>query len=71
MPRNQFNQQLVFVMQTIMGLAYLGGGLFLVASSLTYGILPTGTIRYAIGGLLIVYGLFRVYRGIQLWKNES
>jgi hypothetical protein len=69
MSKKTLNQQLVFALQTTMGLAYVGGGLFLVASSLTYGFLPTGTIRYTIGSLILVYGIFRVYRAIQLWKE--
>lgn len=69
MSKKMLNQQLVFALQMTMALAYVGGGLFLVASSLTYNILPTGPVRYIAGSLILVYGIFRVYRAIQLWKE--
>ncbi|RCR71337.1 hypothetical protein DUE52_02205 [Larkinella punicea] len=51
----------------LMGLLYLGGGIYLIASSQSFGLLPTGIFRYLLAGLLIIYGLFRAYRGIQRW----
>lgn len=53
-------------MGMLMGLAYTGGGIYLMASSQSFGgLLPTGTFRYLLAVLLIVYGLFRTYRGFQ------
>ncbi|RRB04970.1 hypothetical protein EHT25_11005 [Larkinella rosea] len=49
----------------LMGLLYLGGGIYLIASSQSFGLLPTGTFRYLLAGLLIIYGLFRAYRGVE------
>ncbi|GAB3910802.1 hypothetical protein GCM10028803_50910 [Larkinella knui] len=49
----------------LMGLIYLGGGIYLIASSQSFGLLPTGAFRYLLAGLLVIYGLFRAYRGIQ------
>ncbi len=51
-----------------MGLAYMGGGIFLMSSSQTFGVLPTGIIRTAMYVMLLVYGAFRVYRGLKQWK---
>jgi len=53
----------------LMGLAYLGGGIYLVASSQSLGILPTGMFRYALAILLIIYGLFRIYRVVQRFRE--
>lgn len=52
-------------LNVLMGLLYLGGGIYLIASSQSFGLLPTGTFRYLLAGLLIAYGLFRAYRGVQ------
>ncbi|WP_128548457.1 hypothetical protein [Larkinella soli] len=56
-------------LNVLMGLAYMGGGIFLIASSQSFGMLPTGPFRYLLGGLLVVYGLFRMYRGIQHFRD--
>lgn len=56
-------------LNVLMGLAYTGGGIFLIASSQSFGFLPTGTFRYLLAGLLILYGLFRVYRGVQQYRD--
>ena len=52
-------------LNVLMGLAYLGGGIYLVASSQSLGILPTGVFRYTLAVLMIIYGLFRIYRVIE------
>ena len=52
-------------LNVLMGLLYLGGGIYLIASSQSFGLLPTGVFRYLLAGLLIIYGLFRAYRGVQ------
>jgi hypothetical protein len=52
-----------------MGLLYLGGGLFLIfANQLGFEMESFDkTFRYIFGGLCIVYGSWRIYRG---YKKE-
>lgn len=49
MKRKPFYRQLSSILSMSIGLAYFGGGLFLVASSATFGMLPSGLIRYLFG----------------------
>lgn len=70
MAKVPFHQQLMFAMQTFMGLAYLGGGIFLMSSSLTFGVIPTGMFRYVLAVMLMIYGAFRSYRGIVSWQER-
>ena len=52
-------------------LAYLGGGIALMASSQSFGVFPEkGILRYGLGILLLLYGGFRMYRSIQQLRNE-
>lgn len=71
MKRKPLYRQLSSILSMIIGLAYLGGGLFLVASSATFGMLPSGVIRYLFGGMLIVYGGYRFYRGYVQYQNDN
>ena len=51
----------------IMPIAYIGVGLFVLLSERTKeSLLPTQ--RYSLGGLIIVYGIFRAYRLIKTQK---
>lgn len=52
-------------LNVLMGLAYMGGGIYLIASSQSFGMLPTGPLRYIMAVLLLAYGVFRLYRGFQ------
>ncbi|HAK80327.1 MAG TPA: hypothetical protein DCR35_20730 [Runella sp.] len=71
MKRKPLHQQLSSSLSMAIGLAYLGGGLYLVASSATFGVLPSGALRYLFGAMLIVYGGYRFYRGYSLYKSEN
>lgn len=71
MKRKPLHQQISATLSMAIGLAYLGGGLFLVASSATFGMLPSGLIRYLFGGMLIIYGAYRFYRGYNHYKSEN
>ncbi|MEZ4900928.1 MAG: hypothetical protein R2822_03820 [Spirosomataceae bacterium] len=68
MKRKPLHQQLSASLSMAIGLAYFGGGLFLVASSTTFGILPSGIVRYLFGIMLILYGGYRFYRGYKHYK---
>jgi hypothetical protein len=53
----------------LMGLLYLGGGIYLIASSQSFGFLPTGSFRYVLAVLLLLYGVFRIYRGTEGFRK--
>jgi len=66
MNRNPSPDLLSRYLNVLMGLAYAGGGIFLMTSSQSFGILPpVGTIRTTLAVLLLIYGLFRSYRALQ------
>ena len=49
-----------------MALVYAGGGIYLIASSSSFNLIPPGSVwRYLLGAALIAYG---VYRGYRAWK---
>lgn len=53
----------------LMALAYVGGGIGLIASSQSFGILPTGSFRIVLAILLIIYGCFRGFRAYQRYQE--
>ncbi|TAE39643.1 MAG: hypothetical protein EAZ70_01700 [Runella slithyformis] len=71
MKRKPINQQLMVVLGATMGLVYLGGGLLLVTSSLSFSIFPNETFRYLFGALLIAYGTYRIYRAVNEYRREN
>jgi hypothetical protein len=53
----------------LMALTYIGGGVFLILSSLSFKMLPIGSLpRHAFAGTLILYG---AYRGYRVWKRRN
>ncbi|KAA0990366.1 hypothetical protein FXO21_09460 [Dyadobacter sp. UC 10] len=53
----------------LMAVTYIGGGVFLILSSLSFRLLPIGsTARYAFAGTLILYG---AYRGYRVWRRRN
>ena len=53
----------------VMALTYIGGGIFLILSSLSFRLLPIGSVpRYAFAGTLILYG---AYRGYRVWRKRN
>jgi hypothetical protein len=53
----------------LMALTYIGGGVFLVLSSLSFRLLPVGSLaRNAFAGTLILYG---AYRGYRVWRRRN
>ncbi len=70
MKRKPFHQRISSMLSMTIGLAYFGGGLFLVASSATFGMLPSGVIRYLFGGMLLLYGGYRFYRGYIQYRED-
>ena len=63
MSRRPVHQQVGFVASVFMALVYIGGGIFLIASSLSFRFLPAGSVyRYIFAIALIAYGIHRGYR---------
>ena len=57
---------------SVMALAYVGGGVFLILSSFSFRLLPVGSVwRYAMAGILILYGAYRGYRVLRRNQDES
>ncbi|SKC15646.1 hypothetical protein SAMN05660293_04890 [Dyadobacter psychrophilus] len=53
----------------LMALTYIGGGVFLILSSLSFRLLPVGSLaRNAFAGTLILYG---AYRGYRVWRRRN
>lgn len=69
---NRVPEQLTLFLSVAASMAYLGGGIALIASSQSFGILPTGgPLRYGMAVLLIVYGSFRAIRAYQRSKQRD
>lgn len=70
--QNSGSSRLMLAIATLAALAYLGGGIALIVSSQSFGMLPkTGPFRYGLGVLLIVYGAFRGYRAYQRFQQND
>ena len=69
--QNRGPTQLTLYISAVAALAYLGGGIALIASSPSFGLLPEpGPFRYGLGLLLIIYGAFRAYRVVQGFQEK-
>jgi hypothetical protein len=51
-----------------MGLIYIGIGGFVIQKQWFMTVLDK-SLSYALGGVMIVYGLFRIFRAYQSFKN--
>jgi len=64
--------RLTLYVAVLASLAYLGGGIALIASSQSFGVFPEpGLLRYVMGTLLLIYGGFRAYRAYQSFQNND
>lgn len=69
--RNRISEQLTLILATIASVAYLGGGIALIASSQSFVIFPPpGPLRYGLAALLIWYGGTRAYRAYYMYKDN-
>ncbi len=63
MKKRPFHQEIGFITSMFMALVYIGGGIYLIASSLSFRFLPAGSAaRYIFAVALIAYGIYRGYR---------
>ncbi len=71
--RNRTPERLTLWLSTLASLAYLGGGIGLMASSQSFYPFPLepGPFRYALAALMIVYGLFRGSRAIKRFRGKD
>ena len=70
--QNRGSAQLTLYISALASLAYLGGGIALIASSQSFGMLPEpGPFRYGMGVLLVIYGTFRAYRAYQRFQEND
>ena len=64
--------RLTLYVAVLASLAYLGGGIALIASSQSFGVFPEpGLLRYGMGTLLLIYGGFRAYRAFQAFQDNG
>ena len=70
--RNRGPARLTLYISVLASLAYLGGGIALIASSQSFGVFPEpGLLRYSMAVLLLVYGSFRAYRAYQRFQEDD
>ncbi|MVM29722.1 hypothetical protein GO755_06740 [Spirosoma sp. HMF4905] len=70
--QNSGPARLTLYISVLASLAYMGGGIALIASSQSFGMLPeTGPLRYGLGILLFIYGAFRGYRAYQGFQQND
>jgi hypothetical protein len=81
---NRLAENLRFYLSVLASVAYLGGGIALIASSQSFGIadsdgplsrilafiITDGPFRYALAVLLILYGAFRGFRAFQQFRSQ-
>lgn len=69
MKEKPLHEKVMDLASLLMALIYVGGGIALVFSSSSFNFLPiTNVQRYALGGTLVLYGIFRGYR---VWKRNN
>jgi hypothetical protein len=67
---NRLAEQLRLTLSVLASIAYLGGGIGLIASSQSFGIaVLAGPLRYVLAALLFAYGSFRAYRAWQDFRG--
>jgi len=70
MPEKSVQERVALIVSCFMAVAYLGGGIFLITSSLSFGFLAAGSPeRYLLAVLLVLYGLYRGYRAWAMFKS--
>jgi lipopolysaccharide export LptBFGC system permease protein LptF len=70
--QNRGPARLTLLIAVLASLAYLGGGIALIASSQSFGVFPEpGVLRYSMAVMLIAYGTFRIFRAYQQIRNET
>lgn len=69
---NRMAETLRLTLAVLASIAYLGGGIGLIASSQSFGIaVLAGPLRYVLSALMLVYGTFRAYRAWQQYRDSQ
>ncbi len=72
MREKPLHEKLGDLTSSVMALAYVGGGVFLILSSFSFRLLPIGSVwRYAFAGILILYGAYRGYRVLRRNQDDE
>lgn len=70
--RDRGAARLTLYISVLASLAYLGGGIALIASSQSFGVFPErGPFRYGLAVLLLAYGSFRAYRAYGQFRGNA
>lgn len=70
--QNRGPARLTLYISVLASLAYLGGGIALIASSQSFGVFPApGPLRYGLAALLLIYGSYRAYRAYQQFQAND
>ncbi len=70
--QNRGPARLTLLIAVLASLAYLGGGIALIASSQSFGVFPEpGVLRYSMAAILIAYGSYRIFRAYQQIRDET
>jgi hypothetical protein len=69
MKEKPLHEKISDLTSVVMAVTYIGGGVFLILSSLSFRLLPIASVeRYAFAGILILYG---AYRGYRVWRSRN
>lgn len=72
MKKRPVHEQVNMLVSCFMAVLYIGGGIFLITSSYSFGYLKAGSWeRVALAVLLILYGVFRGRRAWTLYRDNS
>ena len=59
------------VLSIAVGVLYIALGIYIIVLKKFFYVNLEGVIPYFLGGLLMAYGIFRIYRAIYTMKNQD
>lgn len=59
------------ILSIAVGILYIALGIYIIILKKFFYIDLEGVIPYFLGGVLLIYGLFRIYRAIYKIKNQD
>ena len=59
------------ILSIAVGILYIALGIYIIILKKFFHIDLEGVIPYFLGGLLMAYGIFRIYRAIYKMKNQD
>jgi hypothetical protein len=71
MKKRPVQEQVSLIVSCFMAVIYIGGGIFLIASSYSFGFLRAGSWeRTLFAALIIAYGVFRAQRAWKIYRDS-